>query len=354
MSRYLPVPAWPDADRVALQRAFEPRDLFDERSGGGAHLAVSTRQGIIYAYRRWLGFLAIVFHDTLALPLAERVNPERVKAFVEHFGPSVRVISVALVVEKLHSALRLIAPETDWHWLKAIANRLRAGARPIDRFDRLVRTDQILVYGIELMDQALTMPATPHRDREIQYRDGLILALLSVWPIRRRSLAALTVTDHIERHEESFDLLLHPEDNKARRTESFRLPDLLVPCFGRYLEEIRPHLLINGQQHDRMWVSYRGTPLSDSSIYLRVSKLIARKFGKVMGIHDFRRSAATFLAIDTPELVGLTPGVLQHASPDVAEQHYNLARGATASRRFAAFQKKQKTRLQPLTRNGRR
>ena len=50
------------------------------------------------------------------------------------------------------------------------------------------------------------------------------------------------------------------------------------------------------------------------------------KFGKAMSLHDFRRAAATFLAMDAPEKIGLIPGVLQHASPDVGEQHYNLSR----------------------------
>ena len=55
-----------------------------------------------------------------------------------------------------------------------------------------------------------------------------------------------------------------------------------------------------------------------------------------MGLHDFRRAAATFIAMDAPDKIGLIPGVLQHASPDVSEQHYNLARSVEASRRFAA------------------
>ena len=59
-------------------------------------------------------------------------------------------------------------------------------------------------------------------------------------------------------------------------------------------------------------------------------------FGKAMGLHDFRSAAATFIATDAPDKIGLIPGVLQHASPDVGEQHYNLARSVEASRRFAA------------------
>ena len=55
-----------------------------------------------------------------------------------------------------------------------------------------------------------------------------------------------------------------------------------------------------------------------------------------MAIHDFRRAAATFVAMDAPEKIGWIPGVLQHASPDVSDQHYNLARSMQAGRRFVA------------------
>ena len=71
-----------------------------------------------------------------------------------------------------------------------------------------------------------------------------------------------------------------------------------------------------------------------------------------MGLHDFRRAAATFIATDAPEKIGLIQGVLQHASLDVSEQHYNLARSVEASRRFAAHLARTRAKLKPVqTRN---
>ena len=69
-------------------------------------------------------------------------------------------------------------------------------------------------------------------------------------------------------------------------------------------------------------------------MYNVVRTRIIEKFGKDMCLHDFRRSAATFLAMDAPEKIGLIPGVLQHASPRVSHQQYNLARSTKASRRY--------------------
>jgi hypothetical protein len=36
--------------------------------------------------------------------------------------------------------------------------------------------------------------------------------------------------------------------------------------------------------------------------------------------------------MESPKKVGLTPGILQHAGPDVADRHYNLSRSMALSR----------------------
>jgi integrase/recombinase XerD len=185
------------------------------------------------------------------------------------------------------------------------------------------------------MDEALKLPVTGHKRREIQYRDGLLLALLSLWPMRRRSIATLTVSRHLEFDDLGVNILLHPSDTKAKRPESFRVPEPILPYLRRYLEDIRPRLL-GGSNHDAFWASSRGRPLGSCQIYDIARARIAGRFGKAMGLHDFRRAASTFVAMDAPEKVGLIPGVLQHVSPEVGEKHYNLARSMQASRRYAA------------------
>ena len=192
------------------------------------------------------------------------------------------------------------------------------------------------------------MPIDGHKQREIEYRDGLLVALLSLWPIRRRSLAALTVSRHLEFDDAGVNILLHPADTKSRRAESFRVPEQLLPYLTRYLKEIRP-VLLGHSEHDGFWASYQGSPLTGGRLYDIVRARTIAKFGKAMSIHDFRRAAATFLAMDAPEKIGLIPGVLQHASPDVSDRHYNLARSVQAGQRFAAHLAKARNRLRPLS-----
>ena len=282
-----------------------------------------------------MAWLPANYADDLSTAPPERITPKRVRAFIEHLSAQIRPTSVAIAVAHLYAAARLIAPTTDWAWLRSVKSRLECLARPEDRFDRLVPPVETLDHGIELMDTALTLPPSDgHKQREIQYRDGLLLALVTSWPIRRRGLAALTVSRHLEFDDAGVNILLYPSDAKAKRAESVRVPEQLLPYLTRYLKEIRP-VLLGGSRHDGFWASYQGRPLGAGRLYDIARARIIAKFGKDMCLHDFRRAAATFLAMDAPEKIGLIPGVLQHASPDVG-QHYNLSRSVQAGRRFAA------------------
>jgi hypothetical protein len=86
-----------------------------------------------------------------------------------------------------------------------------------------------------MMDEAATLPSTG-KERDLYYRDGLLIALISAWPIRRRGIAALTVTRHLEFDAAGVNILLFPEDTKAKRAESFRVPEDLLPYLLHYLK----------------------------------------------------------------------------------------------------------------------
>jgi integrase/recombinase XerD len=345
--KHLPLELWSAADQKAFRIAYEPGDIFDESCGPGAHHSEGWRRMVRTSYRRWLGFLAENYPDDLLKPPAERITSERLKAFIEHLSTEVRSTTVAMAVAHLYCAAGLIAPGADWRWLASVKARLAARAEPLNRFDRLVPGWQTLDLGIELMDEAFTLSHTGRKQRELQYRDGLMVALISLWLIRRRSLTVLTVSRHIEFDAAGLNFLLYPEDTKAKRAESFRVPEELLPYLERYLQEVRPRL-IGRRDHDGFWASYKGGPLGDGRIYSIVRKRVLARFGKAMSLHDFRRAAATFIALDAPDLIGLVPGALQHASPEMSERHYNLARSVEASRRFAAHLAKTRAKLRPI------
>ena len=306
MLKHLPVDQWPAADRVALDAAFVPGDIFDEDGGPGAHLSPAARRMIVFACRRWLGFLAAVHPELLAQAPDDRITREMVREFIEHLSGEVASSTIAITVSRLYYAARLIAPTGDWDWLGAIKSRLTARIRPVDRFDRLVAPWRVLDYGIELMDAALSLPESSHYLRELQYRDGLMLAVLSLWPIRRRSLAALTVSRHVARGGSQMHFLLHPEDTKSGRSESFLVPEILLPYVDRYLDRIRPRLL-GAAQTDVFWVSYRRRALCGQQLYEIARRRTNAAFGKAMALHDFRRAPSTRTSFSRMHLMSPRP-----------------------------------------------
>lgn len=90
------------------------------------------------AYRRWLGFLRANHPDDLSMAPADRITPERVRAFIEHLSVATRSTSIAIVIDHLFYAALLIAPKNDWAWLRSLKSRLMSHAQPEDQFDRLV------------------------------------------------------------------------------------------------------------------------------------------------------------------------------------------------------------------------
>jgi hypothetical protein len=345
--KHLPLKDWPAADTAAFAKAYEPGDIFDETNGPGAYHSEGWRRMVRTSYRRWLGFLSECYPADLLRDPAERITRKRVRAFVEQLSGEVRPTTAAIEIASLYAAARLIAPGADWRWLASVKSRLAARAKPENRLDRLVPAWQTLDLGIKLMEEARRMPSTSGKEQDRQYRDGLILVLLSLWTIRRRSLAALTVTRHLEFDQAGVNLLLFPEDTKSKREESFRVPDPILPYLMHYLKVVRPRLL-GRKAHDGLWASCKGCPLTGGGIYDIVRARAKAEFGKAMGLHDFRRAAATFLATEAPDKVGLIPGILQHASLEVGEAHYNLAQSVEASRRVGAHLAKLRAGLKPI------
>lgn len=347
--KHLPYEHWPQADRDDWEAAFVERDVFDDKSSPGAHLSAGTRRMILFCYRRWLGHLAAEHAALLSKPPAARITMPAVRNYVAALQAENAATTVAISVDGLYRAAGLLAPQADWDWLRRVRTGLAARATPQDRFDRLIPPWLILDLGLQMMDRSLAAAEGPRQVRERRYRDGLLLALLALWPIRRRSLAALTVSRHVERAGKKYRLRLHPEDTKAGREESYDCPEILAPYIDHYLTEIRP-LFPGADSNDGLWTSARGKPLCEGWLYELVGRHTKQAFGKAMCLHDFRRAAHTFLAMEAPELIGLIPGVLQHASPDVGDQHYNLARSTMASRRYAVHVSKVRERLRPAWR----
>jgi integrase len=339
----LPFADWPKGDRLAWTKAFEPRGVFDE-APSSRHLSEVSRKQYLQGYGRWLKYLSLSEPTMLLMPPADRPTLSRVEAWLESFA-HLPPLSQWNEVSFLRSALLIVCADRDFHWLRTIVNKMRRNL-PSGKAAAGKARDARWLYesGLAYMDQVSEEPEYRPLMGSSAYRDGLMVALLAACPFRRRTLAALTVTRHLRPIEDNYVITVFEDNLKGRGEFSFKLPPSLVPYFETYLTHHRPRLL-QGGDHEALWVTYEGTPMNRNSIGRRMEKATPKILGERMSAHAFRASAATTFVENNPALSHLAPAILTHASDESTEDYYIVTDGRPAIKTYAGVLKSRMTAL---------
>jgi integrase/recombinase XerD len=345
---YLPYAAWPEDDRARWETAFKAgNDLFDDQRPA-AHLSEPTRLALQYAYGKFLAFLAARHRELLDLAPAKRLSREIIKDYVKWQPATCGGTTLGIYLHHLWMTLRYICPLVDWSWLLIISKRIAAKVKHKPEKHHLVTSETLYALGVEMMDRVILcgMTATT-RTRQNAYRDGLIIALLALIPLRRRTLAALRIGKHLIRSADLWALDIPAEDVKTKRPLEYPISSELAGYIDVYLNEIR--LRIPGAKtHDYLWPSSRGRPMSDRVIYGAVRRRTRKALGVPVTLQRFRSAAATLWSSRDPANVRAAKDILGHASFGTTEKHYIMAQsrlaGRALARAFGANKKKPKTR----------
>ena len=155
-------------------------------------------------------------------------------------------------------AARVMMPERDWTWLKAVKARLYAAAPASAPTGPVITSVQLLDLGQQLMDESKPAPGTPiSMDDAVRYRDGLMIALLAFIPIRRKNLAALEIGRHLVREGDGWFVIIPREETKTGTPIEFPVPELLKSYLAFYLDIVRPRML-RRPTCAALWVSSQG------------------------------------------------------------------------------------------------
>jgi integrase/recombinase XerD len=157
----------------------------------------------------------------------------------------------------LRFALRLICETVEWEWLLTITKRIAARAKRKPRKHHLVTSERLYALGIELMDGAVKdsgVAGSISKASAFAYRDGLIIALIAVIPLRRRTLAALRIGKHLVKSGNFWALDIGPEDTKNRQALDFPISTELSARIDVYLDKFRKRIP-GANTHDGLWVS---------------------------------------------------------------------------------------------------
>jgi integrase len=333
--QYLDYSNWPTIDQSLWKAAFTPAaDPFDD-SGPGAHLSERTIHHLRYTYGKFLYFLSVAHRELLERDPLERIDGKIIKEFVKWQPATCGDVTISIYLYLLWLALRNLYPRGNWSWLLRISNRIKTGAKVEREQHHLVTSEKLYDLGIKLMDSALSSGKPPTSWRvQTAFRDGLIIALLAVIPLRRRTLEALRIGKQLVHFGEYWSLEIPAEEVKTKRPLDYPLSLELSRRIDIYVNQIRSRTTGAGT-HDYLWASSRGRPLRGQLIYNSVRRRTRRAFGFPINLHRFRRAAATFWSIQDPGNVRGVADLLGHASFATTEKYYVMAQSRLAGRALA-------------------
>ena len=332
----LSFPNWPAEDQSRWETAFKIGDRFEE-SCRGAHLAPATRKARRESYGRFLGFISAIHPTRLTAAPEARIDRSIVAEYVTWRRRSGEVMSLAADLGPLREALKLVCPDNDWSWLSNIIKRMAVTAPRTAAKYHLVTSDRLYLLGIELMDGAVADANAAERTTKahaLQYRDGLVIALLALVLLRSRTLAALRIGQHLVKTGDLWALDIPAADTKTRRALDFPVSREMSARIDLYLEQFRSRIP-GADRHTGLWPSNKSRPMCANAIYLAVHKRTKKAFGFGVNLHRFRHAAASFWSTHDPANVRGVKDLLGHASFGTTEKHYIMAQSRLAGRALA-------------------
>lgn len=328
--RSLKIEEWSPADRRAWEEAIRPAVRL-QRGGAAAHLAAVSQKDIANRYGLYVDFLQRNGLFDATSGAAKLVAVEHVQQFVLELEKRVHSVTIWNSIYKLRRAAECLAPNVDFRWLLEIENDLALVAEPKDKTDRLVLADRLLEAGLTLIEEAESFALTPMR-RARGVRNGLMIALLALHPLRIKNFATLRLGQSIQKIGDHWWLIIEFKQTKTRRRDERRVPEYMTEIIDRYAERYRPMLLRKNTEETAFWISStRGMQFTIKNMATLISKITEQTVGVDVSPHLFRMAAATTAAVYGASMPHLASGVLGHRDERITEEHYNRARSLHAS-----------------------
>ena len=331
----IPSEDWPQADQALWRAIITEGDILDG-CGPGANWAPATKNNTRKAYGYWLHWLGTkeLLSKSVHHPL-DRINPEHISAYIEDMEENAAPLTRFVYVLDLLRFAQAVTPDRNWDWLKRVKNRLWARARPYrDKTSKIRNSSDLFELGLDLMNEASGIKCRYNPlQAEVQYRDGLLIALLAARPVRVKNLTAITIGGHLIRIDKYYWLVFEAGEVKNRRHIEVPVPEVLTAHINEYLASHRPRLL-RGKESDCFWISRFGGDLTSNSIRRQIKLHTEEAFSKAINPHLFRDCAATSIAIHDPEHAWITANILGHNTLSTAQKYYDQSRMLEAGRHY--------------------
>ena len=334
--RSLRTDEWPAADRHGWDDACRPGSRL-KPGGTASYLAEVSRADFARRYGAFLAYLQRNGRLDARASATAHVTLENVEIYIADLTARVRSVTLWNCIYKLRRAAELLAPSAEFAWLVEIEKDLALIMEPRSKYDRLVLTGRIVEAGFTLVEEAQKF-AAGELARARGVRNGLMIALLALCPIRLKNFAELELGQTFKEVHGRWWITLPAKDTKSRRPVERLVPAMLNRYIDVYLNQSRPVLLglEPKPQTNALWISSTsGEPMTRTSIGALISKITFETLGVDVSPHLFRTAAASTAAAygsDTPHFAS---ALLNHTDPRVTEEHYNRATSMSAARVYA-------------------
>jgi integrase len=335
--RSLPLDQWPAADRSAWASVCRPAQRL-RRGGAASHLKDVTRRDLVRRYGYFLDHVQRSGGLDRDAEAAAYVIPDRIDRYLAELQARVRSVTIYGSIYKLRRMAQLLDPGRDFTWLSEIEKDLALVMQPRSKFDRLVYSNVLAEAGMTLMAE---VDAATHRSalfRARQFRNGLMVALLTLHPVRLKNFAALEIGRTFKKINNAWWIVLPACETKEKRPDERVVDPSLAGWVDRYLTIHRLVLARTDDTPDSLWLSSNdGRAMTYSAVERVIKNTTLATVGIDVCPHLFRTSAASTCAVYAGNMPYLGSAVLHHTDPAVTEDYYNRATSLSATQAYAAL-----------------
>jgi integrase len=322
---------WSSADRAAWTAACQPSQRL-KRRGAGAHLKEVTLADLKRRYGYFLDFLDRSGLLDRSAAAAGQVNPENVGKYIAELNERVGSVTTYGSIYKLRRASQLLDPRGDFGWLIELEKDLALVMRPRSKADRLVLAEVLVEAGLILMMEAEGSTSLSPLGKARQFRDGLMVAMLALHPIRLKNFASLEIGRNLANIGGCWWIALSAAETKERRPDERRIDHAIAPALSKYLIQYRLVLARESSQSSALWLSSNdGRPMTYSAVADVIERTTCKAIGVGISPHLFRTAAASSAAVHADSNPYLGSAVLHHRDQRVTEEHYNRASSLSAA-----------------------
>ena len=332
ITRLPKVEEWPASHQAAWKRAcFQAGPL--DPPGRLVHLGPGARDEVRKAWARLVSFLTVTDERVPSEPPEDCLTQERFVAFLPSLRQRVSARTLRGDIQSLYYAINAMAPERDWQWVRSHPSRpreaeVRAGRKPI------VPPDPVLLLAGAL-DFCDAMDRLPRGGRNsIRYRDGVIVALATLFAIRRENLAEIVIGEHLIIDDDAMRLKYEDSVKNGEIIDSL-VPELLRPYMARYIDHHREVLLRHHPDVPELWIAWDGRPLCYGGLHFVFHRMGLRLIGRPLNPHIVRHAAATTILDNDPHNTEIASAALAHVGTSSVERVYDRSGPSRANRIWA-------------------